>query len=205
VKNFDPPNHRELWDAKKNAAKNKYLMIKENKMPHANVNGSAQFVTPRIAKRGKDGKLIFINDLPLPGASALALSLAYVMEVAAYTSDKDNRTENKTARKAAIASLPPIKAGDGADVFMYHMPDGVDKDGNLSSKWLPIMEATREELIKVATLIAQVDSVLEKAEAASLDIVRKAGKFAVTGLNPIPSYGGGGRAKRSGGVINITI
>lgn len=171
---------------------------------HASINGIAKFVTPRIVKTGKDKKEVIINSLG--GGAALALGLSYMMECAAYSSDTDNRYENKTGRKNAGAVAESIKDGNMEDVFILHMPAGIDDSGNFVDKWVPILSMTRSEIVKTANLIASVDSILSKAEAEAFSKVKAAGKVDVKTLGDLPSYGtakGAGRAKRAGGVLKV--
>lgn len=171
---------------------------------HALVNGIAKFVTPRIVKRGADKKEVIINSFD--GGAALALGLSYMMECAAYSSDTDNRYENKTGRKNAAAVTNSLKDGDMADVFTLHMPAGIDESGNFTDKWTPILSMTRAEIVKTAGTIAAVDSILSKAEAACLAKVREAGKPDVKNIADVPTYGtakSAGRAKRAGGVLKV--
>jgi len=168
-----------------------------------NGKGEAMFVTPKISKTGKDGKSVVINDIP-SGGPALALGIAYLTEVIAFTKpDTDNRLENKTARSNARIVIDAVSAGDASDKFTYSMPNGLADDGNLSGEWVPVMTCTRKDLIHAANLLIKADDLLSNAEAKVKELATGAG-FNIGDVNmPVYASGSGGRAKRASGKITI--
>lgn len=174
-------------------------------MPHIKVVSGNKFVTPRISKPGKDGKPVFLNDLPTNGASALALNIGYIMEVIAHTSEKDNRYENKTAREAGKDAINAgLADGKPEDVLTYWLPDGLNDAGELATEWVPVMSAPRKDLIACANLLVKADSIIAPAEAELKKIATGSGiKLAKDPEYPTYATGTGGRAKRAGGITKI--
>jgi hypothetical protein len=174
-------------------------------MAHVTVNGKARFITPRIGK-GEGKELKFLNDVN--GASAFALAVAYLFETAFNLSDTDNRLENKTARDAAINSLPALSAGGKeTDVFTYHMPNGLTDTGELSPEWVPVYKATRKDIIHTANTLIKADAIIAPAELALATLAKDAGIIKPVVVNAMPAYdkSGGGRAKKGSGGFNITF
>ena len=165
-----------------------------------NGKGNNLFVTPQIVKVGKDNKEVLVNTV----SASLALSNAYLFETVAFTTETDNRLENKIARKAGHEVLTAISAGDAGDKFTYQMPDGLNDAGDLSDKWVKVMTLPRSVLVNACNSLIKADALLADAETKVKALAKEAGFPTVEVKMPVYATGStGGRAKRASGTITI--
>lgn len=198
-------------------------------MPRVSANGTEVFPNFPVFKIGKDNKRV--NMLTLgQTAPELNRSLTYLLRAMANTRIviKDgqpvvevNKAENITVRNAAkIILVSGIGvASEGrleTDRFVQAMPEPSDYDASsfnystYTGKYVDTIEVTRKALQAYASLVAEGDKTLSKAEE-EVNTLFRANKQVVESfklVNPEPIYttsDGKGKGKRQGGTKSYAI
>ena len=168
-------------------------------MPHMITDkGKPGYATPVIVLTSNKGKKeTRINELP--GGSSVALAIAYTFETAGFSTDESNRYTNKTNRNYGEKVITAIGEGDMEDKFTLYLPSKC-KDGVFQDFTLKHMEATRRQLVTVATRLKKIADIYDSFEPTVAEALSGYQHDSIKPLFKVPDFSpeGDGEVKKKG-------